>query len=163
MVTGSHLDSVPDGGAFDGPLGVVSAFAAIDLLRERGRVPARPLAVAAFSEEEGARFGVACLGSRLLTGAIDPDTARALTDAAGIDARRGDGRGRARPGGLGPDDDLLAGIGAYVELHIEQGRALADLDAAIGDRRADLAARPVAARLHRPGRPRRHGHARRPA
>jgi N-carbamoyl-L-amino-acid hydrolase len=70
IVTGSHLDSVPDGGAFDGPLGVVSAFAAIDLLRSRGFAPARPIAVAAFSEEEGARFGVACLGSRLLTGAI---------------------------------------------------------------------------------------------
>src|ERR1017187_1725028 len=70
IVTGSHLDSVPDGGAFDGPLGVVSAFAAIDLLRERGVVPARPVAVAAFCEEEGARFGVACLGSRLLTRAI---------------------------------------------------------------------------------------------
>src|SRR5262245_56541017 len=55
IATGSHLDSVPDGGAFDGPLGVVSAFAAIDLLRERGFAPARPIAVAAFTEEEGAR------------------------------------------------------------------------------------------------------------
>src|SRR5581483_11543119 len=63
VVTGSHLDSVPDGGAFDGPLGVVSAFAAVDLLRERGFAPARPVAVAAFLEEEGGRFGMACLGS----------------------------------------------------------------------------------------------------
>src|SRR5215467_16185074 len=65
IATGSHLDSVPDGGAFDGPLGIVSAFAAIDLLREQGFSPARPVVVAAFTEEEGARFGVACLGSRL--------------------------------------------------------------------------------------------------
>ncbi len=57
FVTGSHLDSVPDGGAFDGPLGVVSAFAAIDIVRERGVVPAIPVGVAAFSDEEGARFG----------------------------------------------------------------------------------------------------------
>src|SRR6476659_9432067 len=76
VVTGSHLDSVPDGGAYDGPLGVVSAFAAIDELRAEGFTPSRPIAVAAFTEEEGARFGVACLGSRLLTGAIDPGEAR---------------------------------------------------------------------------------------
>src|SRR3984885_3499863 len=55
IVTGSHLDSVPDGGAFDGPLGVVSAFAAIDQLRAQGFAPARRVAVAAFCEEEGGR------------------------------------------------------------------------------------------------------------
>jgi beta-ureidopropionase / N-carbamoyl-L-amino-acid hydrolase len=132
IVTGSHLDSVPDGGAYDGPLGVVSAFAAIDLLRERGCRLARPVAVAAFSEEEGARFGVACLGSRLLAGTIDPAQARALTDRDGItlaDAMTAAGHD---PAGIGPDQTLLAGIAAYVELHIEQGRALADLDAAVG-------------------------------
>ncbi|MBX6768039.1 MAG: M20/M25/M40 family metallo-hydrolase, partial [Actinomadura rubrobrunea] len=77
VLTGSHLDSVPGGGAFDGPLGVVSALAAIDLLRARGERIGRPVGVAVFAEEEGARFGVACLGSRLLTGAIDPSRARA--------------------------------------------------------------------------------------
>jgi N-carbamoyl-L-amino-acid hydrolase len=132
VVTGSHLDSVPDGGAFDGPLGVVSAFAAISQLRSEGFQPARPIAVAAFAEEEGARFGVACLGSRLLTGDIDPAVARELRDYAGIslvEAMRAAGRD---PDVLGPDDELLAGIGAYVELHIEQGSALAGLGAAIG-------------------------------
>src|SRR5436190_6884853 len=83
IVTGSHLDSVPDGGAFDGPLGVISAFAAVDLMRERGCLPVRPLGIVAFSEEEGGRFGVACLGSRLLAGAIEPARARALADTAG--------------------------------------------------------------------------------
>jgi beta-ureidopropionase / N-carbamoyl-L-amino-acid hydrolase len=131
VVTGSHLDSVPDGGAFDGPLGVVSAFAAVDLLRERGHVPVRPLAIAAFSEEEGARFGIACLGSRLMAGAIDPGTARALPDAAGVTLAEAMAAAGHDPDGIGPDDDLLAAVGAYVELHIEQGRALADLDAAI--------------------------------
>ena len=131
VVTGSHLDSVPDGGAFDGPLGVVSAFAAVDLLRERGRVPARPLGVAAFSEEEGGRFGVACLGSRLMTGAIDPGRARALADAAGVTLAEAMAAAGHDPGLIGPDDDLLAAIGAYVELHVEQGRALADLEAAV--------------------------------
>ena len=103
VVTGSHLDSVPDGGAYDGPLGVVTAFAAIDLLRERGLVPVRPVAAAAFCEEEGARFGVACLGSRLLAGAIEPGRARALTDSGGttfaeaMTGRRAGPRG-PRPG-----------------------------------------------------------------
>jgi N-carbamoyl-L-amino-acid hydrolase len=132
IVTGSHLDSVPDGGAFDGPLGVVSAFAAIDLLRERGVVPARPVAVAAFCEEEGARFGVACLGSRLLTRAITPEAARGLRDGGGVTLADAMAAAGHDPGGIGPDEELLASIGAYVELHVEQGRALADLDSAIG-------------------------------
>ncbi|HEY2506436.1 MAG TPA: allantoate amidohydrolase [Streptosporangiaceae bacterium] len=132
IVTGSHLDSVPDGGAYDGPLGVVAAFAAISQLRSQGFRPSRPIGVAAFTEEEGARFGVACLGSRLLTGAIAPAIARDLRDRDGItltEAMVAAGRDAAR---IGPDDDLLAGIGAYVELHIEQGSALADLGAAVG-------------------------------
>jgi len=132
VVTGSHLDSVPDGGAFDGPLGVVSAFASIDLLRERGFTPARPVAVAVFREEEGARFGVACLGSRLLTGAITPDAARALRDVNGISLAEAMATAGHDPDGIGHDEDLLASIGAYVELHIEQGRALADLEATVG-------------------------------
>jgi N-carbamoyl-L-amino-acid hydrolase len=132
VVTGSHLDSVPGGGAYDGPLGVVTGFAAVDLLRERGEVPKRPLAVAAFCEEEGARFGVACLGSRLLTGAIEPDRARALTDRDGVTLAQAMAAAGQDPGALGPDPGLAAGIAAYVELHIEQGRALAGLDAAIG-------------------------------
>ncbi|WP_218010076.1 allantoate amidohydrolase [Actinomadura kijaniata] len=124
VLTGSHLDSVPGGGAFDGPLGVVSAFAAVDALRAEGFAPGRPVGIAAFAEEEGARFGVACLGSRLLAGAIDPARARSLTD--------GDGRAFAEvvaahdldPDRIGPDEDLLGRIGCYVELHVEQGRAL---------------------------------------
>jgi beta-ureidopropionase / N-carbamoyl-L-amino-acid hydrolase len=137
VVTGSHLDSVPDGGPFDGPLGVVSAFCAIDLLRardtggsgeNRGR---RSVAVVCFADEEGARFGVACVGSRLLTGVLDPDQARRLTDADGItlaDAMRSAGHD---PDQLGRDDEALSRIGVFVELHIEQGRALAELDSAI--------------------------------
>jgi len=131
VVTGSHLDSVPDGGAFDGPLGVVSAFAAIDELRRGGFVPARPIAVAAFAEEEGGRFGVACLGSRLLTGAIDPDTARSLTDGDGVTFGAAMQAAGHDPAALGRDDDLIARLGTYLELHIEQGRGLADLDAAV--------------------------------
>jgi beta-ureidopropionase / N-carbamoyl-L-amino-acid hydrolase len=132
VAMGSHLDSVPDGGPYDGPLGVVSAFAAIDELRAEGFVPARPIAVAAFTEEEGARFGVACLGSRLLTGAIDPEHARELRDGDGITLAGAMQAAGQDPGPIGRDEELIGRIGCYVELHIEQGRALADLDAALG-------------------------------
>ncbi|MDT0346845.1 allantoate amidohydrolase [Streptomyces litchfieldiae] len=132
VVTGSHLDSVPDGGAFDGPLGVVSAFAALDLLRERGVAGRRPLGVVGFAEEEGARFGVACLGSRLTCGLLAPDRARRLTDADGVPLAAALERAGLDPDALGPDPERLARIGAFVELHIEQGRALAGLDRAVG-------------------------------
>lgn len=128
IVTGSHLDSVPGGGNFDGPLGVASALAAVDLLRDRGIEPARPLAVTVFPEEEGSRFGVACLGSRLLAGAVDPERVRALTDEAGqsfADTASGAG---LDPSTIGADPDRLAGIAAFIELHVEQGRGLVDLD-----------------------------------
>jgi N-carbamoyl-L-amino-acid hydrolase len=124
FVTGSHLDSVPDGGAFDGPLGIVSAFAAIDLLMARGVTPNIPVAVVAFVDEEGARFGVACIGSQLSTGALTPDRALNLRDGDGTtlaDALRAVGRDPAR---LGADAHLAERVGVYVELHVEQGRAL---------------------------------------
>ncbi|MCQ9165967.1 allantoate amidohydrolase [Arthrobacter sp. STN4] len=131
VVTGSHLDSVPGGGAFDGPLGVASALAAIDIMGDRGQAPARPLAVAVFPEEEGSRFGVACLGSRLLAGAISPDKARTLADADGntlADVYRANG---TDPEHLGEDPGRLAAIRQFVELHIEQGRGQVDLDAPV--------------------------------
>jgi beta-ureidopropionase / N-carbamoyl-L-amino-acid hydrolase len=132
IVTGSHLDSVPDGGAFDGPLGVVSAFAAIDLLTKAGAAPVRPVGVVAFAEEEGGRFGMACLGSRLLTGAVTPDAARALTDADGVTLAEAMAAAGIDAGPIGPDPDLVARIEAFVELHIEQGSALAGMGAAVG-------------------------------
>ncbi|MFI6810878.1 allantoate amidohydrolase [Nonomuraea sp. NPDC050328] len=132
VVTGSHLDSVRQGGAFDGPLGVVSAFAALDLLRERGFEPSTPLGVACFTDEEGARFGVPCLGSRLLTGVLDPARALALTDDAGESLAEVLRRRGRTPEGLGVDPVTLAHVGSYVELHVEQGRGLVDLDAPVG-------------------------------
>ena len=124
VVTGSHLDSVPGGGAFDGPLGVVSALAALDLLKERGVRPAKPIGVAVFAEEEGARFGIACLGSRLLTGAISPDRARNLRDSSGVRLADAVAARGLDPESVGRDEALLGRIGCFVELHVEQGRAL---------------------------------------
>jgi N-carbamoyl-L-amino-acid hydrolase len=122
VVTGSHLDSVPGGGAFDGPLGVVSALAAVDLLRARGFTPRRPFAIAVFAEEEGGRFGVPCLGSRLTTGALSPDAARALRDTDGTSLAEAVARAGLDPARLGPAD--LSSVGVFVELHVEQGRGL---------------------------------------
>ena len=128
VVTGSHLDSVPDGGAFDGPLGVVSALAALDELRSRGHVPSRPIGIGNFVDEEGARFGVACAGSRILTGALDPDRARGLTDDEGRTMAAAMTVAGHDPAHLGRDDEVLGRIGTFVELHVEQGRHLIDLD-----------------------------------
>jgi beta-ureidopropionase / N-carbamoyl-L-amino-acid hydrolase len=124
FVTGSHLDSVPDGGAFDGPLGVVSAFAAIDMLRNDGVEPRIPIAVVAFADEEGARFGVACIGSQLSTGTLRAGRALALRDIDGITLGEAVRRAGRNPANFGPDPHLLARVAVYVELHIEQGRAL---------------------------------------
>ncbi|MGZ3115897.1 allantoate amidohydrolase [Streptomyces sp. H62] len=124
VVTGSHLDSVPDGGAFDGPLGVVSAFAALDELRARGAHPTRPLGIVNFGDEEGARFGLACVGSRLTAGALTVEQAHRLTDGDGITLPQAMEAAGHDPDTLGPDPERLARIGAFVELHVEQGRAL---------------------------------------
>ncbi len=132
VVLGSHLDSVPDGGAYDGPLGVVSTLTAVDALRARGFVPARPLGVAVFGDEEGARFGVACAGSRLLTGALAPDRARALTDGDGVSLAEALRRAGRDPAGLGRDAEALTRVGTFVELHVEQGRALDRRGRAVG-------------------------------
>jgi N-carbamoyl-L-amino-acid hydrolase len=124
VVTGSHLDSVPDGGAFDGPLGVVSAFAALDELRRRGTQFTRPFGVVNFGDEEGARFGLACVGSRLTAGQLTVEQAHRLTDADGTTLPQAMAAAGHDPDTIGPDPQRLARIGAFVELHVEQGRAL---------------------------------------
>ncbi|HEX8781506.1 MAG TPA: allantoate amidohydrolase [Nocardioides sp.] len=129
VLTGSHLDSVLDGGAYDGPLGVVSSFAAVDAMRAAGVTPSRAIAIGAFVEEEGSRFGLACLGSRLLTGATTWEAARELRDRDGV--WLGDAVADA---GLDPSAGLLdlSSVGCFVELHVEQGRDLVDRDVAVG-------------------------------
>lgn len=124
VVTGSHLDSVPDGGAFDGPLGVVSSFAALDELRGRGTEFTKPLAIVNFGDEEGARFGLACVGSRLSAGALTTEAAHRLRDGDGVTLPQAMERAGHDPEAIGPDPERLAAIGAFVELHVEQGRAL---------------------------------------
>lgn len=140
LVLGSHLDSVPDGGAFDGPLGIVSAFAALDALDASDASDAsaspvaggRPFGIVHFGDEEGARFGVACAGSRMITGALAADRARALTDADGTTLDAAMAAAGGRPDSIGGDQQALRRIGRFVELHVEQGRVLEPLGSAIG-------------------------------
>jgi len=127
VLTGSHLDSVPGGGAYDGPLGVVSSLVAVAKMKEAGVEPSKPFAVVAMADEEGARFGMPCLGSRLASGKLSKDDARRLV------ARDGQSLPDAwREAGLDPDliepDDVLLDASCFIELHVEQGRGLADLD-----------------------------------
>ena len=124
VAVGSHLDSVPDGGSYDGALGVVTAFTAVESLQAAGFAPSRPLAVTAWADEEGARFGTPCFGSGLSTGTL------ALTDVA--ERRDEDGIRLADaiadwgidPAAMGVDPERLDELAAFVELHIEQGRGL---------------------------------------
>jgi N-carbamoyl-L-amino-acid hydrolase len=129
VLTGSHLDSVLDGGAYDGPLGVVSGLAAVDVLRSQGYVPARSIGVSVFVEEEGSRFGLACLGSRLAVGAVSWERARELKGRDGVFLAEA-----MSSAGLvdEPGSSLLDQVGTFVELHVEQGRDLVDRGAAIG-------------------------------
>jgi N-carbamoyl-L-amino-acid hydrolase len=131
VVIGSHLDSVPDGGAFDGPLGVVSALAVVDALQTKGFSPRRPIAVVNMIDEEGARFGIACAGSRLITGKLDADRARGLRDADGITMAEAMTAAGHPAEHVGPDEETLRRVGTFVELHVEQGRALIDLGRAV--------------------------------
>ncbi len=123
VATGSHIDAIPNAGRYDGVVGVLGGLAAIRALQRAGFQPRRSVELVIFTAEEPTRFGLGCLGSRLLGGAMDPAAAGALTDR---DGRTFDDW-RAGTGCPGP----LAGVrlepGAYrafVELHIEQGPIL---------------------------------------
>lgn len=118
--TGSHLDSVPEGGRFDGPLGVLGGLEALERIGRQERA----LTVVAFRDEEGWRFGRGCFGSRALCGQLAPDEL-ADVDADGIALR--DAIGREPPSG-----GWLVPPAAYVELHVEQGPVLATAGAPLG-------------------------------
>jgi allantoate deiminase len=117
LLVGSHLDTVPNGGRFDGALGVLAALDVVRRLKTEGLEPTRPLWVASFNDEEGGRFQTGMLGSRAFCGDCDLEDWRgrgvpeAMADAGFDFARLVEARG-------------LDGVGAYLELHIEQGPVL---------------------------------------
>jgi len=105
---------------------VVSALAVVDALKAKDFVPSCPIAVVNFVDEEGARFGIACAGSRLITGKLDADKARGLRDADGVTMAEAMTAAGHAVEHVGPDGETLRRIGTFVELHVEQGRRLID-------------------------------------
>jgi N-carbamoyl-L-amino-acid hydrolase len=120
VVMGSHVDSVPTGGRFDGCLGVLGGLEILATLGERGIRTRRPLVVAFFTEEEGARFGTDMLGSAVAAGRIPLEAAYALRDRDGLLLRDE----LERVGFRGDAGERLEPPHAYVECHIEQGPVL---------------------------------------
>lgn len=121
VVVGSHLDTVPSGGAFDGALGVVSAVHAVRLLKEQEFEPEKPVWIVAFMDEEGTRFGAALFGSRAFTGE-DVSSCADRIDDAGVSLR--DAMMSAGFDPLRVSDASVDDVAAYIELHVEQGPVL---------------------------------------
>ncbi|WP_339213488.1 Zn-dependent hydrolase [Ornithinibacillus sp. FSL M8-0202] len=130
VLIGSHFDSVPHGGSYDGPAGVVAGLEVAALYKEKGIKPKYPLEVIALIEEEGARFNGGLMGSRGITGLLSEEEFYKLTDSNGIttvDAMTEIGLDPSLPKKRDPKT-----IKAFLELHIEQGPILEDKKIPIG-------------------------------
>jgi N-carbamoyl-L-amino-acid hydrolase len=129
---GSHLDSVPQGGNYDGIVGVVAAVAAVRTIRQHNLTTRHPLEVIAFVSEESSRFGVATLGSKVMAGLGDAKRWLSRTDAAGITMQAAASQRGARLTEIASARRQPEDFKAFLELHIEQGRVLEEADNKIG-------------------------------
>jgi len=123
VATGSHVDAIPHAGKYDGVVGVLGGLEAIRTLQRNGFQPIRSLELVIFTAEEPTRFGIGCLGSRLMSGVLASNAAAALRDAEGDSLETV----RTRAGFTGTLEDTQLAPGTYsafVELHIEQGPIL---------------------------------------
>ncbi|RQH02682.1 Zn-dependent hydrolase [Natrarchaeobius oligotrophus] len=128
IALGSHLDSVPRGGIFDGPLGVYAALEAVRAIQESATTPERPLEVVSFTEEEGAQFGVGTLGSSVAADRLSVEEAHALTNDAGETLEeRLEGIGF-----VGSDEVDPSTWNAWLEVHVEQDTKLESAGIPIG-------------------------------
>ncbi|WP_423410574.1 Zn-dependent hydrolase [Heyndrickxia sp. MSNUG] len=130
VMVGSHFDSVPNGGAFDGPAGVVAALEVAALFGKNNVTPKYPLEVVALVEEEGSRFGGGLMGSRGMVGLLSDEDFRSLTDKDGITTEEAMVK-------IGLDPTLVRRrdpktMKAFLELHIEQGPILEEKKIPIG-------------------------------
>src|SRR6516165_6118575 len=119
VATGSHIDAIPNAGRFDGTVGVLGALESIRALKRSGFPPRRSIELITFTSEEPTRFGIGCLGSRLMGGALDETKAAQLKDRSGASLDQA----RTAAGFAGPLSSVRLSSGAYsafVELHIEQ-------------------------------------------
>jgi N-carbamoyl-L-amino-acid hydrolase len=121
ILLGSHSDSVPSGGRFDGPAGIIAALEAVRGFRDQGYQPRHPIEVVDFLAEEPSEYGVSCVGSRAMAGALD-DAMLASRNAAGEPLAAAIARIGGDPGRLG--EARRNSIAGYLELHIEQGVVL---------------------------------------
>jgi ureidoglycolate amidohydrolase len=121
--TGSHIDAIPNAGKYDGVVGVLGGLEAIRALQRSGFRPKHAIELLMFTSEEPTRFGIGCLGSRLLSGSLSPDAARKLADKDGAPLEEV----RREAGTKGELEEVKLPSGyykAFVELHIEQGPLL---------------------------------------
>ncbi|RIH88872.1 N-carbamoyl-L-amino acid hydrolase [Meiothermus luteus] len=121
--TGSHIDAIPYAGMYDGTVGVLGGLEAIRALQQAGFKPHRSIELLVFTAEEPTRFGIGCLGSRALSGALSPEALRALKDSEGNSLEEV----RQKAGYTGPLEEVRLPenhYAAFVELHIEQGPVL---------------------------------------
>ncbi|MBH0333831.1 allantoate amidohydrolase [Brevibacillus brevis] len=131
VLVGSHIDSVPNGGDYDGPLGVLAGVEVLQTMQEQGIETEHPIEVIAFTDEEGTRFGYGMIGSRGIAGLIKRDELE-QADKNGVTIAEA-----MRQTGLDPDRTSLAArtpgsVKAYVELHIEQGKVLESRGLSVG-------------------------------
>ena len=128
IMTGSHIDTVRTGGRYDGNYGVLAGLEVVRALNEAKVVTRRPIAVAFFTNEEGARFQPDMMGSLVYSGGISLNEAYAATDKEGVSV----GDELRRIGYLGPQKPGAFKPHAFVELHIEQGPILDEEKVQIG-------------------------------
>ena len=129
--TGSHIDAIPNAGKYDGVVGVLGAMEAMRALQQNGFHPQRSIELIIFTSEEPTRFGMGCLGSRLLGGVLALERAAALRDRDGKDLEHW----RKQGGCVGELSSVPLpknSYAAFVELHIEQGPLLEAENIAIG-------------------------------
>lgn len=132
VATGSHIDAIPNAGKYDGIVGVLGALEAIRGLKRSGFKPRRSIEVVIFTAEEPTRFGIGCLGSRLLTGTLAPEQALRLTDSAGKPLSDWLKEVYPQSGDLESVRLVPNFYSAFVELHIEQGPLLERLRIDLG-------------------------------
>lgn len=129
--TGSHIDAIPNAGSYDGVVGVLGGLEAIRVLQQLGFTPRRSIELAIFTAEEPTRFGIGCLGSRMMGGVLSPEKAQALRDKEG----RSLDELREQAGFTGPLESVAQPAGRFhkfIELHIEQGPLLEQEDIDLG-------------------------------